>query len=127
MKKTVLKTLILALISSMTLGCATFLAPKTHPLPASSEPTGADVYVDGNKMGTTPVVLDLKADKSYIIEFRKEGYEPVMKVIKTKIDSKWLVLDIFCGLFPVLIDAATGAWKTFDEDNVKTVLIEHKN
>jgi hypothetical protein len=126
MKKTVFKTLILALISTMFLGCATLMAPKTHPLTVSSEPSGSDVYINGLKMGTAPVILNLKADKSYIIEFKKEGYESVTRVIKTKVDSKWLILDIFCGLFPVLIDAATGAWKTFDQDAVNAALIEQK-
>jgi hypothetical protein len=109
----------------MFLGCATLMAPKTHPLTVSSEPSGSDVYINGLKMGTAPVILNLKADKSYIIEFKKEGYESVTRVIKTKIDSKWLILDIF-GLFPVLIDAATGAWKTFDQDEVNAALIEQK-
>jgi hypothetical protein len=126
MKRKILKTSIIALISSMFLGCATLMAPKTQPLPVSSEPSGSEVYINGIKMGTTPVLLSLKADKSYIIEFRKEGYESVTRVINTKVDSKWLVLDIFCGLFPVLIDAATGAWKTFDQDAVDAALIEQK-
>ena len=105
-------------------GCATLFAPKTHPLAISSEPRGAEVYVNGFKMGTTPVELSLKADKSYTIEYRKEGYESVSRIVNTKVGAGWIVLDVLGGFIPVIIDAATGAWKELDQDVVNAALIE---
>lgn len=75
-------------------------------------------------MGTTPVQLSLKADKSYTIEFRKEGYESVTRVVNTKVGAGWIVLDVLGGLIPVIIDAATGAWNQLDQDAVNAALIE---
>ena len=124
-----MKKIILTITSILTLtilitGCATLFAPKTHPLAVSSEPHGAEVYVNGFKMGTTPVKLSLKADKSYTIEFRKEGYESVARVVNTKVGAGWIVLDVLGGFIPVIIDAATGAWNKLDQDVVNAALIE---
>ena len=106
--------------------CATLFGPKKHPLAVSSDPHGAEVYVNGFKMGKTPIELNLKADKSYTIEFRKEGFESVTRVVNTKVGAGWIVLDILGGIIPVVIDAATGNWEKLDQDAVNAVLIEQE-
>jgi len=67
---------------------------------------------------------NLKADKSYNIEFRKEGYESVTRVVNTKVGGGWIVLDILGGLIPVIIDAVTEDWNKLDQDAVNAALIE---
>ncbi|GAB1405940.1 hypothetical protein MASR1M74_31220 [Lentimicrobium sp.] len=124
MKKIVLTITSIIALSILLAGCATLFAPKTNPLAVSSEPQGAEVYVNGFKMGTTPVELSLKPDKSYTIEFRKEGYESVTRVVNTKVGAGWIVLDVLGGFIPVIIDAATGAWNKLDQDAVNAALIE---
>ena len=124
MKKSISKIFAFVLISTMVLGCATLFGPKMHPLAVSSVPHGADVYVNGFKMGATPIELNLKADKSYTIEFRKEGFKSVTSIVNTKVGAGWIVLDILGGLIPVIIDATTGAWNKLDQDAVNATLIE---
>ncbi|WP_228236839.1 PEGA domain-containing protein [Allomuricauda sp. M10] len=104
--------------------CATLFGKKSHALAIGSEPRGAEVYVNGFKMGTTPVELNLKADKSYTIEFRKEGYQSVSRVVNTKVGAGWIVLDVLGGIIPVIVDAATGNWNKLDQDAVNAVLEE---
>jgi len=43
----------------------------------SSEPSGAEVWVDGTPAGTTPLTLDNVTEGDYMVEVRKEGYKPV--------------------------------------------------
>lgn len=124
MKNSILRVSILIIVSVMFMGCATLFAPGKYPLAVSSDPHGADVYVNGFKMGTTPVELNLKADKSYTIEYRKEGYDTVVRVVNTKVGAGWIVLDVLGGLIPVVIDAATGAWNKLDQDAINAVLTE---
>ena len=62
----------------------------------SSEPQGAEVYVNGIRMGVTPVELNLKADKSYSIEYRKEGYESVTRIVNGQTLLTKYSLFIFC-------------------------------
>lgn len=104
--------------------CATLFGKKSHALAIGSEPHGAEVYVNGFKMGITPVELNLKADKSYTIEFRKEGYQTVSRVVNTKVGAGWIVLDVLGGVIPVIVDAATGNWNKLDQDAVNAVLEE---
>ena len=124
MKKSILPLIMVFVCAILFSGCATILGKHTHPLAVSSSPDNADVYVNGFKMGTTPIELNLKADKSYTIEFRKEGYRTVTRVVNTKVGAGWIVLDVVCGLVPVIIDAATGNWNQLDQDVVNASLIE---
>jgi len=124
MKKIVLIITSIVTLTVLVTGCATLFGPKTHPLAVSSEPHGAEVYVNGFKMGNTPVELSLKADKSYNIEFRKEGYESVTRIVNTKVGAGWVILDVLAGLVPVIIDASTGAWNQLDQDAVNAALVQ---
>ncbi len=117
-------TLALASTSTMFYGCATILAKKNHTVAVNAYQPSVNVYVNGLMMGTTPVELHLKADKSYTIEFRKEGFDTVTRVINTKVGGGWIVLDVLCGIVPLIVDAATGAWKNLDQDEVNAVLVE---
>tara|TARA_B100001142_G_scaffold317569_1_gene358683 strand:+ start:637 stop:1005 length:369 start_codon:yes stop_codon:yes gene_type:complete len=117
------KTIALLLIVVFTFqNCATLLAPKKSTIAVTSEPRGADVIVNGYKMGVTPVELSLDNDKDYTIEYRKEGYEKVVKMVGTKTSAGWIILDVLFGLVPVIVDAATGDWKKLDTDQVNVML-----
>ena len=126
MKKILLSLIAVLFISVSFTSCATMFGKKTHPLALSSQPDGAEVYVNGLKMGVTPIQLNLKADKSYNIEFRKEGFENVVQIVNTEIGAGWLVLDVLGGVIPVVIDAATGNWNKLDQDAVNAALIKQK-
>jgi hypothetical protein len=126
MKKNIFTIISIATLILLIPGCATLFGPKTHSLSVSSEPPNAEVYVNGFKMGSTPIELSLKADKSYSIEYRMEGYQSITRVVNTKVGAGWIVLDILGGLIPVVVDAATGNWNQLDQDAVNAVLVEQK-
>lgn len=69
-------------------------------------------------MGTTPLSLQLKADRTYNVEFRKKGYQPITRVVGSKVGAGWVILDIMSGFVPIVIDAATGAWNVLDESEI---------
>ena len=73
-------------------------------------------------MGVTPVELNLKADKSYTIEYRKEGYQSVTRVVNSKVGAGWIILDVLGGLIPIIVDAATGNWSKLDQDSINAAL-----
>ncbi len=103
-------------------GCATIVKGKNSNLVLTSEPKGADVYVNGFHKGKTPVTLKLESENSYTIEFRKEGYETQSVFISNKIGVGYVVLDVLLGLVPVIIDAATGSWYELDQENINIIL-----
>jgi len=50
------------------------LLKKTGRIIISSEPKGADVYLDNKKKGNTPITIDLPSG-GYIVSVEREGYE----------------------------------------------------
>jgi hypothetical protein len=84
------------LIASLTLGCAEGFSPVSlvHGDPAvqvtvRTEPHGAKVFIDGKEIGTSPVTFKDAGgpQKSFTVEIRKDGYEPVTRVMTRKWDS----------------------------------------
>ena len=102
--------------------CATVFKGVTTDVNFRSDPTGAEVYVNENKMGTTPVELKLESKKTYHIEFKKEGYESKTYTITNHVGVNWVILDVLFGLVPVIVDAATGAWYYLDQESINAVL-----
>lgn len=119
---------ILSFVTILTLciclpGCfATVFKGKNSNVEMTSIPTGADVYVNGQLVGQTPIKVKLESNKSHTIEFRKVGYKSQTKQLSSGIGPGWVILDVACGLVPVVVDAATGSWYSLDEDHVKAVL-----
>lgn len=88
------------LIASFTLGCAEGFSPVSlvHGDPAvqvnvRTDPHGAKVSIDGKEIGTTPVSFKDPSGprKSFTIEIKKDGYEPVSRVISRTWDSARLI------------------------------------
>ena len=50
----------------------------------TSEPHGADVYVDGKKvLGNTPAVVEVQRDhQQHVVEVHKEGFEPIRQNLR---------------------------------------------
>jgi hypothetical protein len=102
--------------------CALIFKGTKEELNFGSDPQRAEVYVNGVRMGETPLSLKLVTKKTYTIEFRKEGYKPETFQVNNSVGAGWIVLDILGGLVPVIIDAATGAWYHLDQKNINAIL-----
>ena len=92
-------------------GCATILAGKGPvEVPTATTPPGADVYLDGNRLGTTPVKVQVERRQSHTLVFKLAGYKDASCLLQKKTGAGWIILDVLTGLVPIVIDAATGAW-----------------
>ncbi|MFP4527213.1 MAG: PEGA domain-containing protein [Candidatus Kapaibacterium sp.] len=89
-----------------------------------SSPEQADIYIDGQYRGSTPMKLKLRSDQDYLVEFRKEGYETRTVNLTCSVGAGYVILDILLGVVPIIIDAATGGWYTLDQYNVGVTLPE---
>ena len=85
----------------------------------SSNPTGAEVWIDGARRGTTPFSLDLNNHTSHTVVFRLEGHQEVTCQLTTSVGAGWVILDVLGGLIPVIVDAATGKWNSFGTRRVQ--------
>jgi hypothetical protein len=103
-------------------GCATIFHGSTDKINFSSDPSGAQVYVNGQLMGTAPLEMKLESKHTYNIEFRKEGYQNKTVVVTNSVGAGWIVLDVLFGLIPIIVDAATGNWYSLDQEHVNAAL-----
>lgn len=96
-------------------GCASIFSSGPTALSFGSDPDGAQVVVNGERMGTTPVTLELHANHQHTVTFHKEGCEATTVILQTHTQAGWVVLDIFAGIIGVAVDAATGEWREFND------------
>ena len=91
-------------------GCATLFGKHTKDLSLNSNPAGAEVYVNGNRVGVTPLTYQVPNNKAVNVTFKLDGHKDMTCNLTTSTGGGWVVLDILGGLVPVIIDAATGDW-----------------
>jgi hypothetical protein len=91
-------------------GCAAVLGSKQKDFDLNSNPPGADVYLNGNRLGTTPINVKLSNQATHTFVFRREGYREATCTLNRGTGAGWVILDVLTGLVPVVIDAATGSW-----------------
>ncbi len=121
MPKALVSCVSVALIFSL-MGCATIFKQKERTVPFDSDPQGADIYINGNRMGKTPMPLKLSNLKPVTVTFKKDGYEDKTYIINTETGTGWVILDIFGAFIPVIIDAVTNNWSNLDASEVKVLL-----
>lgn len=122
------KAVVLIIFVSLILhiSCAAIFKGTHTNVDFSSNPSGAQVLVNGFYMGDTPIRLKLESKKTYHIEFMKEGYTTKTFTITNHVGAGWIVLDVILGLVPVVVDAATGAWYSLDQEHVNAILEEQQ-
>lgn len=96
--------------------CGTLFNAKTKTVSMSTQPSEAEVWVDGEMRGVTPITLQLDNQESHTVVFRKAGHREVTCELKSSAKAGWIILDVLGGLLPVIIDAATGNWNGISED-----------
>ncbi len=99
-------------------GCATVIKGGSTTVRFNSEPPGADVILDGETIGQTPMVKDVEHGEHSVL-FRKEGFEDIPAYLTSSF-SGWSLL-----LFPwsTLVDAIAGNLSTLDQSKVAVQLI----
>ena len=68
------KKIILAILSLMLASCS-FMNEKYVIVPFSSNPQGADIYINNQYQGKTPTNIKIIPDKNYQATFIKYGYK----------------------------------------------------
>ncbi|GAC1345476.1 MAG: hypothetical protein NVSMB23_21690 [Myxococcales bacterium] len=85
----------------------------------SSNPSGAQVTVDNQPKGITPVVANLSRGDSHIIKIDLPGYLPYETAL-TKSVSGWVVGNLlFGGLIGLGVDAISGGLYNLSPEQVQ--------
>ncbi len=87
-----------------------------------SRPTGADVYVDGQLVGKTPMWAHVKRKNDHTIRVMMQGYEPFEAGLTRKLDGWVLGNILFGGIIGLIIDASTGSMYKLTPKEIKARL-----
>ena len=53
--------------------------------------------------------------KAQTITVNKDGFREASCTVATGVGAGWVILDILGGLVPLIIDAATGEWRSISD------------
>lgn len=102
-------------LSLLLTGCATILNGGPEAVRFQTVPDSATVYANGQRLGEAPVTGLLDPSQNNIIRIVHEDCNPLTTSLNTSTGAGWVVADILTGLLPVAVDAATGAWSSFED------------
>ena len=92
--------------------CATILSGgKTKVRVYDGTPANANVYVDGNYVGTAPCKFKIHKtmkNAQHTIDIKAQGYETQTVTTNRKFSAGFFILDICTGVLWLVIDLATG-------------------
>ena len=110
-------------------GCATLVTGSGHDqsVRVSSEPRGADVYVNNSLAGKTPMSVRLSRKDDQFVRVEMEGYKPYQATLKTGFNG-WVFGNIlFGGVTGLVIDLLSGASDALSPNDLKVTLVKAKD
>ena len=114
---------VLASLSLWT-GCATVLKGTGQGMSITSKPSGAEVLVDNNIKGITPMTTKLRRKDNHTVMIRLDGYEPYETVL-TRQTSGWVFGNVLLGpgvIIGIAVDAITGGMYKFEPSGLSPEL-----
>ena len=103
------RAFVAAILIVCTSGCATIVKGTTQKVPVASDPSNADVFVDGNLVGQTPTTVVLKRKNDHLLMVQKVGFTPKsVAVVKNVGGAVWGNI-LAGGLIGWGVDAADGS------------------
>jgi hypothetical protein len=109
-----------------TMGCGAVFNGAPQSVKFTSDPNGAEVWVDGDRMGKTPIELKLSKKDNHKVTFKMADKSERTYFINKKVKAGYIILDVIFGVVPVVIDAVAGSWYGLDDDDVHGALTEEE-
>lgn len=105
-------------------GCATIVSGQHQDVSITSTPTGAEILVDGQSRGITPLIVDLTRKHKHVVQLRLEGYQPYEIVFERKFNG-WAIGNVFLGgLVGLGVDLISGATYKLSPVDVNAALVQ---
>ena len=101
------------------LSCATIMHGPRQEVPVSSQPVGADVYLNGQLVGKAPILLQVSRKMStHKVRFELDRYEPYELILSRHISGWFWGNFLFGGLIGIAVDTKTGRMYKFSPTEV---------
>lgn len=107
--------------------CATIMNGPNQAVGVISTPSDADVWVDQQYVGKSPIVLQLTRNQNHMIHLELEGFESHDIILSRKV-SGWVFGNILIpgSIIGIAIDAYTGAIYRLTPDQIHADLENQK-
>ncbi len=119
-KRVALSAKLLLLAALLLAGAGVEAAPKKGRIAITSDPAGAEVFLNGNPQGQTPAKISGLGPGEYLVELRKQGYDRAygkVGVLEGQEVDLDLLLEKTTGL--LLIDSVPAGSEILIEGEVK--------
>lgn len=113
-------------ICLMQSGCATIISGKKQKVAIRSNPSEANVEIDGVQRGKTPLTLELERNKRHQIILTKEGYIEEQRRTKRGFNW-WHMFSAFATIVGVIIDFVSGAVYSIKPKEIEVTLTKKEN
>ena len=111
-----------AVASFVVAACASIMHGTHEDVGISSTPSSAQVTIDGQMTGKTPVVAHLTRKENHIVRIELPGYQPYEGTITHSV-SGWVWGNIaFGGLIGLAVDAIDGGMYKLEPEQLSGVL-----
>ena len=101
------KTAVLVFLLFFSSSCATLFRGASENITFSSDPEGAEIFIDGFSEGKTPATIIVDKSVDGVVRYQKKGYETKEFKLKRKFDN--IAFLNFFGLIGWAVDYVTGA------------------
>ncbi len=89
-------------------GCATMLSGPRQEIRVRSQPTAAEVFLNGKRVGTTPATVFVSRWGSHRVRMEMPGYQPYEVKLEKVLNSN-TTGDVLLGGVWIVVDVLTGA------------------
>ena len=117
--KTISVVLLIILILPSLQSCSSIVNGTTQKISVNSNVQGAEVKIDGQVIGRTPVVnARIKRQDSSFLTVQKEGYKDYEMKLQTKFDPWFWGNIVIGGVFGSTTDLVSGTTHLLDPDTI---------
>jgi hypothetical protein len=109
--------------------CAAVFAEDTRSVVVTSNPPGAEIYVNGVAYGVTPKRIPVDNHSQLAVSIRKDGFHGAGCFVNTKIRPIWLIGDlllIWAFAIPLVVDLVTDSWSILESEYCTVNLAPHR-
>lgn len=105
-------------------GCASVVNGSRQEVVIDSQPSGAEVMINGVSRGQTPLRIDLLRKTSHLVELSLEGYLHYEVTVEPEMNAAVWGNIVAGGAIGMMIDGSNGSTNSLVPSEVNAVLIE---
>ena len=120
MKTIKIATLLISFV--LLTNCASIIHGSRQDIAFSSNPSSAEITINGESRGKTPATISLKRNEDYAVKIQLLGYLPYEVNVSKKVDG-WIFGNIiFGGIIGLIVDASTGGMYKLSPEQINAQL-----